>query len=209
MNSYRRGLRIGVLVNPKLFILEKVNFTPPTIGWLTWSNLVKLGQTWLKTCIIWCGPLQSTPLKEKFRPRNSYLCYGRDEDTGSASGLPAPKSLPRLGGFSKGLSLRIWSCCEAPSLPYPESALAILHGIGRPSAQSMVPPVHVRGLRYTCVAWRCGKHYALEKTPPASLIYRPLDLSSQQSVSHKNYSSGLLLYHHSTHIYPYTFQHKP
>ena len=39
MNSYRRGLRNGVLVNPKLFILEKVNLAPPTIGW---SNLVKL-----------------------------------------------------------------------------------------------------------------------------------------------------------------------
>ena len=53
MNSYRRGLRNGVLVNPELFILEKVNLAPPTIGWSnlvklgqTWSNLVKLGQTW-------------------------------------------------------------------------------------------------------------------------------------------------------------------
>ena len=35
----------SVLVNPKLFILEKVNLAPPTIGWSTWSNLVKLGQT--------------------------------------------------------------------------------------------------------------------------------------------------------------------
>ena len=42
MNSNRRGLGSGVLVNPKLFILEKVNFVPPTIGWSTWSNLVKL-----------------------------------------------------------------------------------------------------------------------------------------------------------------------
>ena len=42
MNSYRRGLRIGVLVNPKLFVLENVNLAPPTIGWSTWSNLVKL-----------------------------------------------------------------------------------------------------------------------------------------------------------------------
>ena len=42
MNSYRRGLRNGVLVNPKLFILEKFNLAPPTIGWSTWSNLVKL-----------------------------------------------------------------------------------------------------------------------------------------------------------------------
>ena len=41
MNSYRRGLRSGVLVNPKLFILETVNFAPPTIGWSSWSNLVK------------------------------------------------------------------------------------------------------------------------------------------------------------------------
>ena len=38
MNSYRRGLRNGVLLNPKLFILEKVNLVPHTNGW---SNLVK------------------------------------------------------------------------------------------------------------------------------------------------------------------------
>ena len=43
VNSYRRGLRNGVLVNPKLFILEKFNLAPHTIGW---SNLVKLSQTW-------------------------------------------------------------------------------------------------------------------------------------------------------------------
>ena len=42
MNSYRRGLRNGVLVNLKLFIIEKVNLAPPTFGWSTWSNLVKL-----------------------------------------------------------------------------------------------------------------------------------------------------------------------
>ena len=128
--------------------------------------MVKLSQTWsnvLQTCIIWCGSLQSTPLKEKFCPRNLYLCHGRDEDIGSAFGLPAPKLPLRLGGFSKGLSLRIWSCCEAPSLLYPESTLAVLHRISRPSAQSLVPTVHVRGLRYTCVVWRCGKHYGLEK----------------------------------------------
>ena len=52
MNSYRRGLRNGVLVNPKLFILEKFNLAPPTIGWSTWSNL-------LKTCIIWYGSLHT------------------------------------------------------------------------------------------------------------------------------------------------------
>ena len=46
MNSCRRGLRNGVLVNPKLFILEKVNFGPHT---KCWSNLVKSGQTW-STC---------------------------------------------------------------------------------------------------------------------------------------------------------------
>ena len=39
VNSYRRGIRNAVLVNPKLFILEKVNLAPPTIGW---KNLVKL-----------------------------------------------------------------------------------------------------------------------------------------------------------------------
>ena len=45
MNSYRRGLRSGTLVNLKLFLLKKV----------------KLGQTWssvLKTRIIWYGSLQ-------------------------------------------------------------------------------------------------------------------------------------------------------
>ena len=38
MNSYRRGLRNGVLVNTKLFILEKVNLGPHIN---CWSNLVK------------------------------------------------------------------------------------------------------------------------------------------------------------------------
>ena len=155
MNSYRRGLRNGALVNPKLFILEKVNFGQHA---KCWSNLVKASQTWsnvLQTCIIWYGSLQSTPLKEKFRPRNSYLYPGRDEGIGSAFGHPTPKSPLRLGGSSKGLSLRIWSCYEAPSLSYSKSALAILHRISRPSAQSLVSLVHVRDLGYTCVAWRC------------------------------------------------------
>ena len=72
-----------------------------------WLNLVKLGQTCYKLVLFGAGHYNLPPIKEKFRPRNSYLCYGRDEDTGSAFGLPAPKSLPQLGGFSKGLSLRI------------------------------------------------------------------------------------------------------
>ena len=38
MNSYRRGLRNSVLVNPKIFILEKVYLGPHT---KCWSNLVK------------------------------------------------------------------------------------------------------------------------------------------------------------------------
>ena len=38
VKSYRRGLRNGALVNPKLFILEKVNLGPHT---KCWSNLVK------------------------------------------------------------------------------------------------------------------------------------------------------------------------
>ena len=148
------------------------------------SNLVKLGQTWsnvLKTCIILYESLQPTPLKEKFRPRNSYLLHGKDEATDSAFCLPAPKSPPRLGGSSKGPLLRILSCCEAPSLLYLESALAAPHRISHPSAQSMVSPTHVRDLGYTCVAWRYGTHYGLEKAPPVSLIYKPLDLSSNQS----------------------------
>ena len=184
MNSCRRGLRNGVLVNPKLFILEKVNFGQLTECWSNLVKLVKLNQTWsnaLQLCIIWYGSLQSTPLKENFRPRNSYMYPGRYEGTGFAFGPPAPKSPLRLGGSSKGLSLRIWSCCEAPSLPYPKSALAVLHRISRPSAQSLVSPVHVRDLEYTCVAWRCGTHYGLEKAPSVSLIYKPLDLPSQQS----------------------------
>ena len=62
MNSYQRGLRNGFLVNPKLFILEKVNFGQPP---KCWSNLVKFGQTWsnvLQTCIILYGSLQWCPL---------------------------------------------------------------------------------------------------------------------------------------------------
>ena len=62
MNSYRRGLRNGVLVNPKLFLLKKVNFGQHT---KCWSNLVKSSQTWsnvLQTCIIWYGSLHTTPL---------------------------------------------------------------------------------------------------------------------------------------------------
>ena len=55
VNSYRRGIRNGVLVNPKLIILEKVNLAPPTIGWSTWSNLVKLGQTGLKLVLFGAG----------------------------------------------------------------------------------------------------------------------------------------------------------
>ena len=35
-------------------MLEKVNLAPPTIGWSTWSNL-------LKTCIIWYGSLHIRP----------------------------------------------------------------------------------------------------------------------------------------------------
>ena len=184
MNLYRRGLRNGALVNPKLFILEKVNFGQHTKCWSNLVNLVKLNQTWsntFQTCIIWYGSLQSTPLKKKFRPRNSYLDPGRDEGIGSAFGPPAPKSPLRLGGSSKGPSLRILSCCKSPSLLYPESALAAPHMISHPSAQSLVFPTHVRNLEYICVAWRCGTHYGLEKTPPANLIYRPLDLSHQQS----------------------------
>ena len=161
MNSYRQGLRNGVLVNPKYFILEKVNLGPHTN---CWSNMVKLGQTFKKTCIIWYGSLQPTPLKEKFDPRNWYLHHGRDEGIGSAFGPPVPKSPPRLDGFSKGPSLRILSCCESPSLLYPESALAAPHRINHISAQSLVSPTRVRDLRYTCVAWRCGTHYGLERS---------------------------------------------
>ena len=39
MNSCRQGLRNGVLVNPKLFILEKFNFGQPI---KYWSNVFKL-----------------------------------------------------------------------------------------------------------------------------------------------------------------------
>ena len=45
MSSYQLGLRNGVLVNPKLFILEKFNFGPHAKCWSIpsqlWSNLVK------------------------------------------------------------------------------------------------------------------------------------------------------------------------
>ena len=46
MNSCRRDLRNGVLVNPKLFVLEKVNFGQPTKCWSNLVKLVKLNQTW-------------------------------------------------------------------------------------------------------------------------------------------------------------------
>ena len=52
MNSYRQGLRNGVLFNPKLFILEKVG----QLG-QPWSNL-------LKSCIIWYGSLHVDVVKE-------------------------------------------------------------------------------------------------------------------------------------------------
>ena len=52
MNSYRRGLRNGVLVNQKLFILEKVNFGQPP---KCWSNLVKFGQTCCKLVLFGTG----------------------------------------------------------------------------------------------------------------------------------------------------------
>ena len=52
MNSYRQGLRNGVLVNLKLFILEKVNFGPHA---KCWSNLVKLGQTCHKLVLFGAG----------------------------------------------------------------------------------------------------------------------------------------------------------
>ena len=42
MNSYRRGPRNGVLVNLKLFLLEKVKLGQLGQTWSTWSNLVKL-----------------------------------------------------------------------------------------------------------------------------------------------------------------------
>ena len=41
MNSYRRGLQNGALVNQKLFILEKVNFGQPTKCWSNLVNFVK------------------------------------------------------------------------------------------------------------------------------------------------------------------------
>ena len=61
MNSYRRGLPNGVLVNPKLFILEKVNFGPYI---KCWSNLVKLSQTWSNVfkLVLFGAGHYSTPL---------------------------------------------------------------------------------------------------------------------------------------------------
>ena len=62
MNSYRRGLQIGVLVNPNLFILEKFNFGPHINCWSNlvklsqiWSNLIKLGQTRCKLILFGTG----------------------------------------------------------------------------------------------------------------------------------------------------------
>ena len=61
MNSYRRGLRNGALVNPKLFILEKVNLGPHT---KCWSNLVKR----VKTRVIWYGSLHARQAHTRARP---------------------------------------------------------------------------------------------------------------------------------------------
>ena len=55
MKSYRRGLRNGTLVDPKLFILEKVNFGQHTKCWSNLVNLVKLGQTCCKLVLFGTG----------------------------------------------------------------------------------------------------------------------------------------------------------
>ena len=60
MNSCRRGLRNGVLVNPKLSILEKANFGPHT---KCWSNLVKSGQTCCKLVLFGAGHYSYYPGK--------------------------------------------------------------------------------------------------------------------------------------------------
>ena len=73
MNSNRRGLLNGALVNPKLFILEKVNFGQHT---KCWSNIVKSSQTWsnvLQTCIIWYGSLHVVLNRVRHAFNNSYI----------------------------------------------------------------------------------------------------------------------------------------
>ena len=78
MNSYRRGLLNGALVNPKLFILEKVNFGQHT---KCWSNLVKSSQTWsnvLQTCIIWYGSLQlGWEMGQQIISDEDHDCFGK------------------------------------------------------------------------------------------------------------------------------------
>ena len=57
MNLYRRGLRNGVLVNPKLFILEKLNLAPHTNAW---SNLVKRVKNLYYLVRVVTGPVPDT-----------------------------------------------------------------------------------------------------------------------------------------------------
>ena len=54
MNSYRRGLRNGVLVNQNYSSLKKSTLVHiPSVG-QTWSNLVKLGQMCLNSYyLVW------------------------------------------------------------------------------------------------------------------------------------------------------------
>ena len=93
MNSYRRGLRNGVLVNPKLFILEKVNLAPPTIGWSTWANLVNLVKNLyylVRVATCWAG-LQALDVALLYKKNK------KEEGPVGASPVAAP--LPKLVSF--------------------------------------------------------------------------------------------------------------
>ena len=72
MNSYRRGLRNGVLVDLKILILKKVNLVHISSVGQTWSNLVKLGQTCLN--LYYLVRVITSPLG--IRARIGMICRG-------------------------------------------------------------------------------------------------------------------------------------
>ena len=67
MNSYQRGLRNAILVNPKLFILEKVNLGPHIN---CWSNLVKR----FKNLYYLVRVVTQTLCRDKISPSSIELC---------------------------------------------------------------------------------------------------------------------------------------
>ena len=88
MNSYRRGLQNGVLVNPKLFILGKVNLAPPTIGWLNLVKLVKNLYYLVRVVTLWA---YRTTHKSATRETPFALAFGTEAVASVEVGLKSPR----------------------------------------------------------------------------------------------------------------------